>query len=231
MPTWFSRLSRIRPLHGFFGSVTKYNTNKVWRKFRNETVLSLNQIKTVARSKASELRFHIHRQIGCEASQKISTHIEKFLVARKDFKVIAAYMPIKTEIDITSVVPKIRELGKILCLPVIISNNEPLAFKVWNENSQLIEGKLRVVVPVTDEILEPDVVLCPMLSFDVNGYRLGYGGGFYDRTIESLKKKKRVFTLGCAYSQQLVSNKLPVGKYDKPVDAIVTENGLTYFGR
>ena len=49
-------------------------------------------------------------------------------------------MPIKTEIDITSVVPKIRELGKILCLPVIISNNEPLAFKVWNENSQLIEG-------------------------------------------------------------------------------------------
>jgi 5-formyltetrahydrofolate cyclo-ligase len=70
-----------------------------------------------------------------------------------------------------------------------------------------------------------------MLSFDSEGFRLGYGGGFYDRTIDYLSKKKSIITVGCGYSQQLSLEPLPKGGYDKSLDAVVTESGLTFFNK
>ena len=191
--------------------------------------MSLTDIKSAARAKAKELRQKVHRRISNKASYKISSYIEEFMNDREEFKVIAVYMPIQSEIDIRPVVSKMRKLGKTLCLPVVVSNNKPLIFKVWNENSKLFEGKFRVLVPESSKIVEPDLVLCPMLSFDIRGYRLGYGGGFYDRTFYNLAKKKVFYSLGCAYSEQASKTDLPIGKYDKPLDAIATENGLIFF--
>ena len=85
------------------------------------------------------------------------------------------------------------------------------------------------MVPESSKNVEPDLILCPMLSFDIRGHRLGYGGGFYDRTIAQLTKKKALYTLGCAYSEQASTKFLPIGKYDKPLDAVATENGLIFF--
>ena len=189
----------------------------------------LANFKTAARKKAKTVRAKAHREMGYVASQAVCSHINNFVINEKNFKVIAVYMPIQTEIDILPVIPRIRELGKILCLPNIISDNEPLDFLAWNENSKLVKGKFGVMVPETDKIVDPDLILCPMLSFDARGYRLGYGGGFYDRTIHHLASQKSIFTLGCAFSEQISLGALPIGKYDKPLNAVVTENGVTFF--
>ena len=190
---------------------------------------SLIKDKVRARDKAKALRFQVHLSKSAEASIKISEHIEDFLISRKEWKIVAVYMPIQTEIDISPVILRIRALERIVCLPVIVARNEPLNFKVWSNHTKLVKGQFNVLEPLTGGIVEPDLILCPMLSFDSIGYRLGYGGGFYDRTIAYLNKKKKVFALGCAYSEQLSLERLPCGQHDKPLNAVATENGLTHF--
>jgi 5-formyltetrahydrofolate cyclo-ligase len=200
-------------------------------RLRKLNILSLTALKTVARKKAKIQRQISHDKIGYEASQKVSVHIERFLLNRPKLSVIAVYMPIKTELDLGPTIIKLRRLGKKICLPLIISKDNPLQFKVWNEDSKLVPGKFNVLVPVSEEIVEPDLILCPMLSFDSSGFRLGYGGGFYDRTIDYLSKRKTILTMGCGYSQQLSQKFLPKGVYDKSLDTIVTERGVTFFGK
>ena len=193
--------------------------------------MSLAEIKTVARKKAKHKRSIIHNKIGYECSQRVSVYIESFLQKHKNLNVIAAYMPINTELDLGPTIIKLRTLGKKICLPVIISKNFPLQFKVWNKATKLVAGQFNVLVPVSEETIEPDLIFCPMLSFDSKGFRLGYGGGFYDRTIDHLSKRKSIFTMGCGYSQQLSQNYLPKGEYDKSLDAVVTESGITFFNK
>ena len=200
-------------------------------RLRKLNILSLTALKTVARKEAKIQRQIIHDRIGYEASQKVSVYIERFLKEHPKFSVIATYMPINTELDLGPAIMKLRRLGKKICLPVIISENSPLQFKGWNEGSKLVTGKFNVLVPVSEEIIEPDLIFCPMLSFDSNGFRLGYGGGFYDRTIDYLSKRKTILTMGCGYSQQLSQKFLPIGKYDKSLDTVITERGITFFGK
>ena len=198
---------------------------------RKLNILSLTALKTVARKQAKIQRQIIHDKIGYDASQKVSVHIERFLLKHTKLSVIAVYMPIKTELDLGPAIMKLRRLGKKICLPIIISEDNPLQFKVWNEGSKLVTGKFNVLIPVSEETIEPDLILCPMLSFDSNGFRLGYGGGFYDRTIDYLSKRKSILTMGCGYSEQLSQKFLPKGAYDKSLDTVVTERGITFFGK
>ena len=191
----------------------------------------LEKLKIAERKKAKLLRSGLHTRMKCASSEGISSHIKNFLKNRPGVMTVAAYMAIHTEIDLTPAISNLRQLGKTICLPVIVSENQPLIFRVWNNNSRLVEGEFNILVPDSKELLEPDLILCPMLRFDRLGYRLGYGGGFYDRTIAHLKEKKPVFTLGCAYSEQISQEDLPRGKHDKPLDAVATENGVIFFDR
>ena len=193
--------------------------------------MSLAEIKTVARKEAKLNRRIIHNKIGYQSSQKVSVYIERFLREHKNLNIIAVYMPINTELDLRPTIIKLRKLGKKICLPVIFSNNSPLQFKVCSEVTKLVTGKFNVLIPVSGEIIDPDLILCPMLSFDSRGFRLGYGGGFYDRTIDHLSKKKSIFTMGCGYAQQLSLKNVPKGEYDKSLDAVATESGITFFNK
>ena len=193
--------------------------------------MSLAEIKTVVRKKAKLKRNIIHDKIGYESSHKVSLSIERFLQEHTNLKVIAAYMPINSELDLGPTIIKLRILEKKICLPFIHLKDCPLQFKVWHETTKLVTGEFNVLVPVSGEIIEPDLILCPMLSFDSKGFRLGYGGGFYDRTIDYFAKRKTIFTMGCGYSQQLSQKCLPKGEYDKSLDAVVTESGITFFNK
>ena len=100
---------------------------------------------------------------------------------------------------------------------------EPLVFRLWKPGDQLVPGVWDIPIPTesaTDVL--PDVLLVPMLAFDRAGYRLGYGGGFYDRTLEKLRKLKRVAAIGVAYQAQMV-DQVPIGPYDAPLDFVMTE--------
>ena len=186
-------------------------------------------MKVVARKHAKAVRSQAFLRNGSQASTKMSNHLEEFLIKRSEINTIAVYMPIQTEIDTLPAIAKLRLLKKVLCLPLIVSSKSPLNFLIWNENINLVEDKFRVLVPEFGELTEPDLLLCPLLSFDTRGYRLGYGGGFYDRTIDYLKKRKQIFTMGCAFAEQMTLDNLPIGKYDKPLDSVVTEYGVTFF--
>jgi 5-formyltetrahydrofolate cyclo-ligase len=106
----------------------------------------------------------------------------------------------------------------------VIAPEQPLIFRAWEPGDKLVPGVWDIPIPQesAEEVL-PDVLLVPMLAFDRAGYRLGYGGGFYDRTLEKLRALKKVTAIGVAYQAQLV-DQVPVGPHDAPLDYILTEH-------
>jgi 5-formyltetrahydrofolate cyclo-ligase len=136
----------------------------------------------------------------------------------------AGYMPIGSEIDPRGLMEQLAARGSGLCLPDVVSPEAPLEFRRWTAGDVLRSGAYGIEVPMPDaDRVHPDVVLVPMLAFNRRGYRLGYGGGYYDRTIAALRETKTVLTVGVAFSGQ-VRDDLPVGPHDVHLDWIVTES-------
>lgn len=152
---------------------------------------------------------------------------EHFLAA--DFhagvEVISGFRPIRTEIDPTPLMSALHAMGHRLCVPVIQGRGLALKFRDWHPGSEMIEGPFGALVPATGDWLKPRLLITPLLAFDADGWRLGYGGGFYDRTLERLRAVRTTRAVGFAYSAQQV-DAVPREPTDQPLDAIVTELGL-----
>ena len=143
--------------------------------------------------------------------------------------IVAVYWPLGDELDPMPLLNGLHALGHQMVLPVMLGAGKPLIFRTWHPNDVLLEAKFGTCEPSEDKhILEPDVILAPLLAFDGNGFRLGYGGGFYDRTIEKLRQNKPVLVYGIAYAAQVMPQVVK-GPYDQPLDAIITELGVTSF--
>jgi 5-formyltetrahydrofolate cyclo-ligase len=138
--------------------------------------------------------------------------------------VIAGYMPIGSEIDSRVLMERLAGRGSELCLPDVVAAEAPLQFRRWSANELLTAGAYGIPVPDADaDVMSPDLLLVPILAFDRHGFRLGYGGGFYDRTIARLRETQGILTVGLAFSGQ-VRDDLPVGPHDMRLDWIVTES-------
>ena len=148
----------------------------------------------------------------------------------ENIKVISSFISINTEIDTTELNKYIINKNKVLCLPVILNKNEPLSFRRFIENQKLIEGFMKIKEPpYSNKILIPDLLFVPCLAYDLQGFRLGYGGGYYDRTFMDLKKKKKNFiSVGYAFDDQKVNN-VPKDKFDIKLDYVITEKKLYSF--
>ena len=140
---------------------------------------------------------------------------------KKINKNIGGYFPVNNEIDDLEILKKFEEKKYKICLPVV-KNNFDMDFYNFSFNQPLIVNKYGIPEPKKTNIVYPDIILVPMVAFDKNLNRLGYGGGYYDRIIEKLMKKKNFLKIGLAFSKQKINN-LPVSKYDKKMDYIVTE--------
>lgn len=137
---------------------------------------------------------------------------------------ISGYMPIGSEIDPQTLMAQLSARGSTLCLPDTNTPDAPLNFRRWNFGDDLRPGNYGIPVPAGDaDDIRPDLLLVPMLAFDRGGHRLGYGGGYYDRTIAALGAEKTITTVGLAFSGQ-VRDDLPVGPHDMRLDWIVTES-------
>ncbi|WP_212525403.1 5-formyltetrahydrofolate cyclo-ligase [Actibacterium sp. MT2.3-13A] len=142
--------------------------------------------------------------------------------------VIAGYMPIRTEADpLSAMAAMAREAT--LCVPVIQGEGLPLIFREWHPGCAMIDGPFGALVPAEGAFVEPDVLIVPLLAFDRLGARLGYGGGFYDRTLAALRARRPVLAIGFAYAGQEAGT-LPTEPTDQPLDRIVTEEGVLRFG-
>ncbi|MGD9740973.1 MAG: 5-formyltetrahydrofolate cyclo-ligase, partial [Bauldia sp.] len=115
--------------------------------------------------------------------------------------------------------------GWTTAMPVIEGPRRPLAFRAWKPGEPTVAGVWDIPRPTEDAaLLDPDVLIVPLLAFDAEGYRLGYGGGFYDRTLAKLRAMKPVVAVGVAYSAQEMAQ-APRGEHDQPVDWVLTEKG------
>lgn len=139
---------------------------------------------------------------------------------------LAGYMPIRTEID---PLPVMASHAGPVGVPVITGPGQALVFHRWTPGCDMIEGPFGARVPERAEVIHPRVVIVPLLSFDARGYRLGYGGGFYDRTLAALRAAGPVLALGFGYAAQEIAE-VPVDAFDQRLDAILTEAGLRWFG-
>ena len=143
--------------------------------------------------------------------------------------VVAAYMPIRSELSPLPLVTALIGRGLVTAMPETPEPGRPLVFRRWAPGDALVDGPYGTRQPSpTADILTPGVVLAPMLAFDAGCRRLGYGGGFYDRTLGGLRAAGSAVTaIGIAFDGQLV-DKVPVGPYDIALDAVLTPSGLRW---
>jgi len=145
---------------------------------------------------------------------------------------ISGYMPIRTEIDPLDVMAKMA-LSGFVTVPVIAGAGLPLKFRQWSPDCEMMAGPFGALVPVSGAWLEPEVLIVPLVAFDRDGGRLGYGGGFYDRTLEVLRSRRPTIAVGFAYGAQEATKEvggLPLEATDQPLDVIVTERETLVFG-
>ena len=150
---------------------------------------------------------------------------KKILKIRKKIylksKNIGGYFPVNNEIDDLEILKKLEKKKYKICLPVVKKNFD-MDFYNFSFDDPLIINKYGIPEPQKKSVVYPDIILIPMVGFDKSLNRLGYGGGYYDRVIEKLMKKKKILKIGLAFSAQQISS-LPISKYDKKMDYIVTE--------
>ena len=156
-----------------------------------------------------------------------SLKLIKFLRDNKvKTKIVGGYYPCNHEIDDLEVLNLFSINKTITSLPIIKKNNQ-MDFCEWHKDNPLKINKYGIIEPLSQKKVYPDTLLVPLLAFDKRLNRLGYGGGFYDRYIEKIEIKKKVFKIGFAFSFQELK-KVPVNNYDKKLDLIITERGLIF---
>lgn len=140
-------------------------------------------------------------------------------------KALAGYMPMRTEID---PLPAMAAHQGPVGVPVILGPGQALKFREWTPGCAMEEGAFRAFIPVEGAWVEPEVVIVPLVAFDARGYRLGYGGGFYDRTLEGLRARRPTIAVGFAFEAQEMAE-VPIEDTDQKLDFIVTETGVRAF--
>ena len=191
--------------------------------------MNLFDQKKVARGEAGVIRKVAHEGLSDKAGLALAAH-EFPVKPVSGASTVSAFYPFRSEIDTRPLLGKLAADGWTTSLPIIIGPGLPLVFRRWIPGEPTIPGDMNIPRP-PDSAPEvwPDVLIVPLLSFDTKGYRLGYGGGFYDRTIALLRSRKKIVTIGAAYSAQHV-DEVPHGEHDQPLDYVMTELGVLTCG-
>jgi 5-formyltetrahydrofolate cyclo-ligase len=183
---------------------------------------SPDSAKTLLRLQARALRRTLARQAP-DAADQAALHLPEALVGR--FAVVSGYHALGGELDPRPLMRRLRAAGAALALPVTLDRDAPLMFRRHEPGERLVPDALDVPSPAPEaQEVEPDLVITPLVAFDRAGGRMGQGGGFYDRTLEALRKRRPVFALGLAYAGQEVA-RVPGEAHDQMLDAILTETG------
>lgn len=137
---------------------------------------------------------------------------------------LAGYMPIRTEIDPLPAMAEAAAYGPV-GIPVIEDRGLPLRFALWEPDMPLVDGPFGARIPEAPVYMEPEILIVPLVAFSPAGGRLGYGGGFYDRTLQRLRALRPTLAFGFAFAAQEDAD-IPLEPTDQPLDGIVTEAGI-----
>jgi 5-formyltetrahydrofolate cyclo-ligase len=186
---------------------------KSWRRSERERLLALRGALAPAERR--------------RASAAIEEHLRALLEARlggtAPGPVLGAYWPFRGEFDPRPLVDWMIAAGGRVALPVVIDKTGPLEYRAWRPGESLVDGVWNIPVPERREVVVPDIVLAPLVGFDRAGYRLGYGGGYFDRTLAHLSPRPTAIGVGFAAQRLATIHPQP---FDIAMDAIVTEDGI-----
>jgi 5-formyltetrahydrofolate cyclo-ligase len=180
---------------------------KVWRRGERERLLAQRMALSPAVRRA--------------AGEKIAAGIREMLAERPG--ALGVYWPFRGEFDPRPLIDMVVGLGQMIALPVVVDKKGPLEYRAWKPGEALIVGVWDIPIPERRDIVVPATVLAPLVGFDRACYRLGYGGGYFDRTLAALQP--RPVAIGVGFAFQEIATIHPQD-FDIPMDALVTEAGL-----
>lgn len=169
------------------------------------------------------------KDAAIRAAGHVCKAMETLLVAPD--AVVGVYWSHGDELDTAPLMARLVQRGHGVALPVVAAPGAPLVFKIWTPGMRLDAGAYGIPAPANDAPLaRPAVFVLPLLAFDATGARLGYGGGYYDRTLRALRAEQPVHAIGLGYAGQEMPS-LPTHGGDEALDAIVTEEGIRWIAR
>ncbi len=220
VPTCCKRVLEESKANGFCGSVHPLQYGRVMAVSPSHE--EIDEEKTALRVIARERREEFHAREGIGAALRVR---DRFLarVPIAPHAIVSAYWPFGAELDPRPLMEALHRRGHSLALPVAERRGTPLIFRRWKPGDQMSQHRFGMSEPLNDSPrVDPDVMLIPLIAFDGQGNRLGYGGGFYDRTLTVQRKIKKTLAVGVAYEVQRVE-RIPVDIHDQKLDWIVTE--------
>ena len=143
--------------------------------------------------------------------------------------IVSGFWPMAEELDIRPLMIELINQGCQIALPVVVAKKQPLVFRAWRPGDPLEAGAFGTLQPTARRaVVEPEVLIVPLLAVDEEGWRLGYGGGFYDRTLEALRVRKRVTAIGVGFNEQVVPE-VPHDPNDQRLDWLLTDKRACAF--
>jgi 5-formyltetrahydrofolate cyclo-ligase len=183
---------------------------------------SITETKAALRSEATARRDALPAELRQAAAETIAAR--PFPLALAPGTIVSGFMPMKSEINPLPLLRNLAQAGAALALPVVSGRGKPLIMRAWRWGEPLNSGVWGIREPKPDaKAVDPDILLVPLLAFDRAGYRLGYGGGYYDMTIAGLRARKRITAVGIALSAQEVA-RVPTTPRDVRLDLVLTEH-------
>lgn len=185
--------------------------------------------KAAMRQAALARRAAAHRAAGPQAARAVATAVSALDIPAA--AVVAGYWPMRDEIDPRPALAELAGRGHALALPCVVTRDAPLVFRGWRPGEALASDALGLAAPAASgAAVLPDLLLVPLVAFDRGGHRLGYGAGYYDRTIAALRAQRRLCAIGLAYAVQEVAA-VPAAPCDERLDGVITEQGVLWSGR
>jgi 5-formyltetrahydrofolate cyclo-ligase len=181
-----------------------------------------------AQKQAARAAAFARRKLAFEAQNGAASGLLSEILAGYRGAALAGFMPINTEIDPRPAMAEASAHGAV-GVPVITATTTPLEFARWSPGVVMVEGAFKAHIPADIEWMIPEIVIVPLVAWDETGGRLGYGGGFYDRTLEGLRARGPVLAIGFAFNVQQAYD-LPLEVTDQPLDMIVTEDRVLTIG-
>jgi 5-formyltetrahydrofolate cyclo-ligase len=155
-------------------------------------------------------------------------HSARTAVGQTEPEIVAGFWPLDGEPDLRPIYAQLHSMGVTFVLPIVVKKQAPLEFHAWRPEDPLVRGAFGVLEPVRGEILQPTILLVPTLGFTEHGARIGYGGGYYDRTLAQIHETGQPFvTIGIAWDQARIEEEAGhrPEEHDYPLDAILTPSG------
>lgn len=188
-------------------------------------------IKRSLRAEVAIRRAPVHAARGDTAGAALTDRFRAAFAGRLSGAAVSLYWPMRDEIDVCDLIDALAADGARTALPVMSGRDAALLFREWRTGDALMPGTFGVHEPAGDAaILRPDIVVVPLLAFDAAGNRLGYGGGYYDRTLRALRADGDVVAVGVGYDEQEISS-VPGHTGDEILDMIITDRRTLRVGK